>query len=74
MDELKEYMLNKCVDLHVAIHYGTSYGNSEEGTYNKLQDIIRYEQLKELIRDNPCFDSQEMGAEVSLRVRKRTSL
>lgn len=74
MEELKEYILSELTDLHVAIHYGTGYGNSENGVYKKLRDIVEYKQLKRLVGSSPCFDSEEMGRELSNRVKKRTSL
>lgn len=74
MEEFKDFIINRCTDFHVKIYYGTSYENNEQGVYDKLKDIVRYEELKEVVRNHPKFDNEEIGREISARVRKRTSI
>jgi len=74
VNSFKEFLIQRCTDFHVKIYYESRYVNNEQGTYEKLKDMIRYEELKEVIRNHPSLDIEEIGKEVSERVRKRVSL
>jgi ATP sulfurylase len=74
VNDLKNYVINECVDLHVALHHGTSYNSTENGAYSKLKDFIRYEELKAVVRNNPDWDNEEISREISEGVRKRTTI
>lgn len=74
MDEFKNYLINECVNLYIRLNYRYSYENNEQGTFERLKDIIKYEQLLEIVRNNPVWDAKEMGREISEIIRERTSL
>ena len=74
MGELKEFILNKLEQIHLKLYYGNPYPNTEEGVFERLKDTIRYEQIKEVVRMNPDWDDEELGRELSDRIRKKTSL
>lgn len=74
MGNFKEYMLQKLEDLHVKLYYKNRYENNEQGVTEKLTDMVRYEQLKEVVRANPDWNDEEFSRELSKRINKRTSL
>ena len=74
MGELKEFILNKLEQIHLKLYYDNPYPNTEEGVFERLKDTIRYEQIKEVVRMNPDWDNEELGRELSDRIRKKTSL
>lgn len=71
---MKEWILSRLTELHINLYYKNKYENTEDGNFEKIKDITRYEQLKEVVRNNPSWDVTEMSEELSERIRKRTSL
>ena len=75
MRDFKEFVLEKLEFLHLKLFYHSPYDlNSPKGITGRLQDLTRYEQLKEVIRENPKWDDEEMAKELSKRINKKTSL
>lgn len=72
--DFKEVMLNKLEELHMKINYHYEYGNDENGLVERLKHRIRYEQLKEIVRDNPEWDSEEVSDLLSERISERVSV
>ena len=75
MRDFKEFVLEKLEVLHLKLFYRSSYDlNSSMGIAGRLQDLTRYEQLQEVVRENPEWDDGEVAKELSKRINKRTSL
>lgn len=76
MSEFKENLLDAMEDLHIKLYYPRAseegYSPGEQGYFERLKDYIRYETYKEIISSNPEWDTQEMGKQFSIRIRKRT--
>jgi hypothetical protein len=73
METLKDYVIKECVNLHVALYYGTRYESNENGAYSKLKDFIRFEELKAVVRNNPDWDDEEIVSKIAEGVRERTT-
>lgn len=75
MSSFKQFVLEKLEVLHLKLFYRSSYDlNSPMGIAGRLQDLTRYEQLKEVVRENPDWDDEEMAKELSKRINEKTSL
>lgn len=75
MSSFKQFVLEKLEVLHLKLFYHSSYDlNSSMGIVGRLQDLTRYEQLKEVVRENPDWDDEEMAKELSKRINEKTSL
>ncbi|QZA69047.1 hypothetical protein 278BB001_102 [Bacillus phage 278BB001] len=75
MSDFKQFVLCKLEVLHLNLFYNNPYDlNSTKGITDRLEDLVRYEQLKEVVRENPEWDDTEMAKELSARINKRTSL
>lgn len=75
ISSFKQFVLEKLEVLHLKLFYRSSYDlNSSMGIVGRLQDLTRYEQLKEVVRENPDWDDEEMAKELSKRINEKTSL
>lgn len=75
MINFKEFVLEKLEILHLKLNYGHSYDlHTTKGLIERIEDLTRYEQLSEVIRENPDWDSKEVNKELSERIRKKTTL
>jgi len=74
MDELKTYIMIKMEEIHIKLYYQNTYGNTELGLFEKLQDTIRYEQLKEIVMANPAWDNETFNRELSKRIDAKVKL
>jgi hypothetical protein len=75
MNNLKEFIIDKVKELHLNIYYNKKdYENTEECMFKKIKDMVRYEQLKEVIRMNPEWDNEEIGREISRRINQEITL
>lgn len=75
MSSFKQFVLEKLEVLHLKLFYHSSYDlNSPMGITERLQDLTCYEQLKEVVRENPDWDDEEMAKELSKRINEKTSL
>jgi hypothetical protein len=75
MNNLKEFIIDKVKELHLNIYYNKKdYENTEEYMFEKIKDMVRYEQLKEVIRMNPEWDNEEIGREISRRINQEITL
>jgi hypothetical protein len=75
MNNLKEFIIDKVKELHLNIYYNKKdYENTEEYMFEKIKDMVRYEQLKELVRMNPEWDNEEIGREISRRINQEITL
>jgi hypothetical protein len=75
MNNLKEFIIDKAKELHLNIYYNKKdYGNTEECMFEKIKDMVRYEQLKEVVRMNPEWDNEEIGREISRRINQEITL
>ncbi|MEK4305870.1 hypothetical protein [Oceanobacillus sp. FSL K6-0251] len=73
----KDYVIDSIVELHLKLYYprvSSEYASGPEGTYDRLEDEIKYQYIKELANNNPDWDMQEMGKEATKRIDERTSL
>lgn len=76
----RDYIVGSCVELHKRIHYRRvtgGYDSTIDGTFEKMKDQIKYEYLKEIIRDGSSalgWDIEELNTEVVNRIRKETSI
>jgi hypothetical protein len=75
MNNLKEFIIDKVKELHLNIYYNKKdYENTEEYMFEKIKDMVRYEQLKEVVRMNPEWDNEEIGREISRRINQEITL
>jgi hypothetical protein len=75
MNNLKEFIIDKAKELHLNIYYNKKdYENTEEYMFEKIKDMVRYEQLKEVVRMNPEWDNEEIGREISRRINQEITL
>lgn len=75
MDNLKEFIIDKVKELHLNIYYNKKdYENTEECMFEKIKDMVRYEQLKEVVRMNPEWDNEEIGREIARRINQEITL
>ncbi|UPI12172.1 hypothetical protein [Bacillus phage SBSphiJ6] len=75
MRDLKQFVLDRLEVLHLRLFYRNTYNlNRTEGISNRLEDLVRYEQLKEVVRENPDWDDEEVAKELSARINEKTSL
>jgi hypothetical protein len=75
MNNLREFIIDKAKELHLNIYYNKKdYRNTEECMFKKIKDMVRYEQLKEVIRMNPEWDNEEIGREISRRINQEITL
>lgn len=75
MNNLKEFIIDKVKELHLNIYYNKKdYENTEEYMFEKIKDMVRYEQLKEVVRMNPEWDNEEIGREIARRINQEITL
>lgn len=75
MNDLKEFIIDKVKELHLNIYYNKKdYENTEEYMFEKIKDMVRYEQLKEVVRMNPEWDNEEIGREIARRINQEITL
>lgn len=75
MNEFKEFVLNKLEVLYLKLNYKSSYNlSTSKGLSERLEDLSKYEQLKEVVRGNPEWNDEEFSRELSKRIRKKTSI
>lgn len=75
MSEFKEYILESLKDLHIKLHYGNNYDlNTYEGLMDRVKDLSKEEQLKEVVRNNPEWDIEEISKELSQRIKRKMTM
>ncbi|WBX81313.1 hypothetical protein PD280_06220 [Virgibacillus salarius] len=75
-DAFQEYMIDSMVNLHLKLHYPRIYGydSGVSGTYERLRDEMKYEHLIEVASNNQEWDLEEMGRQVSMKIREKTNI
>ncbi|POD45913.1 hypothetical protein BKM15_26200 [Pseudomonas syringae pv. syringae] len=75
MSDFKEFVLKRLEVLHLKLNCKHPYDiNTAKGLTERLEDLTKYEQLKEVVRENTEWDSEEFSKEMSERIRKKTTL
>ncbi|WP_427137235.1 hypothetical protein [Psychrobacillus psychrodurans] len=75
MGDFKEFVLKKLEVLHLKLNCGNKYDlHTTKGLTERIEDLAKYEQLSEVVRENPDWNSEEFSKELSERIRKKTTL
>ena len=75
MNDLKEFILNKLEELHLKLNYKSNYDlNTSNGLTKRIEDLAKYEQLLEVVRNNPEWQNEQLGVELAERIKKKTTL
>lgn len=76
--EFKDILIDNFVELHIKLYYPRCtrhrYAEGKNGIYERLEDEVKIEHLKEIMRLNNEWDIEEIGRETSERIRQKTSL
>ncbi|API92677.1 MULTISPECIES: hypothetical protein [unclassified Virgibacillus] len=77
-DKLRNYLIDRAVETHIRLYYPRAsshrYGYGINGSFERLIDEIKYEHIKEIARNFPELDLEDMGERISLRIREKTTI
>lgn len=77
MSDFKEFVLKKLEILHLRLNYGRGSHqydlNTTKGLTERLEDLAKYEQLREVVRENTDWNNEDFSKELSERIKQKTT-
>jgi len=74
----KESLTDLFVELHIRLYHPRAtrhrYKDGKDGMYERLEDKIKLDFLKEVLSLNKDWDIEELGREATEKIRKKTGL
>ncbi|MDZ5711616.1 hypothetical protein [Jeotgalibacillus haloalkalitolerans] len=75
MNEFKEFVLNRIVELHVGLFYKNKYNyNDVADLMLRISHLNEIKTLQKLVHEHPDWDTEVCSTLVALKVREQTSL